>query len=138
MWEKGFRIITFAALYDAIYWGESFEIGVVDLDAIAQAYKTELDQDQKDKVIDLVNSFLSKKETFYEKLQKYTNSWDKTYDIVKATMCTALLELEEVGDLTTPEQKKKIVNKYVQIVQDMVGGNNPNLVYAIVGKLFGV
>jgi transcription termination factor NusB len=138
MWEKGFRTITFAALYDAIYWGDQFDSNVIDLNAMIEAYSLEMDDSSKGKVLDLVNLFLTKKDEFYEILQGYTTSWDKTYDIVKAVMCTALLELDEIRDMTTPEQKKKIVNKYVQIVQDMVGGNNPNLVYAIVGKLYGV
>lgn len=138
MWEKGFRIVVFAAIYDAIYWYEDPNKPEIDLDSIGESYSVVLTPEQKAKVNDLIQQFLDQKDDLYKRIAEYTDSWNKTYDLVKAAMCTSLLELPELSSDATREEKKKVVNKYVQIVQDMVGGNNPNLVYAIVGKIYGV
>lgn len=154
MWEKNFRIVTFAAIYEAIYWAHEEgnthdsidnhttatqqQRSHIDIEAIAESYSITLNEEDIAKMLELVEKFQNKQDQLYSVLEQYTTAWNKTYDLVKAIMCTALIELEELSPTLSPEQKKLIVNKYVRIAQDMIGGNNPNLVFAIIGKIYGV
>jgi transcription termination factor NusB len=141
MWEKNFRIVTFAAVYEAIYGinnDHSVSVDMESIAAIAESYEIELTQADSDRVMILVKSFQDNKTALYDQLEQYSTSWSKTYDLVKAIMCTALLEYEEIKGVIADEDKKKVVNKYVQIAQEMIGGKNPSLVFAIVGKIYGI
>jgi len=138
MWSKGLRVVPFAAIYEAIYWADQFSLDIFDLDEVQASYNVELEDKEKAKVLESIKKFQDNKEKYFATISQHTSNWEKTYDLIKAVMSTSLIEYDDIKDTTTTEQRKKIVNKYVQIAQDMVGGNNPNLVFAIVGRMFGV
>jgi hypothetical protein len=88
MWEKGFRTVTFAAIYDVIYWGEKFDIQVIDIEAISQSYSAEITPEQKELILALVMKFVAEQGEIYQKIEEHTTSWAKTYDLIKAIMST--------------------------------------------------
>jgi transcription termination factor NusB len=133
MWDKSVRVLVFTAIYEDLFWaGEgvvSFDLDwelVADLNGIN-------DQELIHQAKQYYLKFKDSRDAFEVRIKPFMQSWQKTFDIVKAVLYTAVLELDGAG--SNYDGKDKIIGKYIHLTQDMVGGKNPALVHAVLSKL---
>jgi transcription termination factor NusB len=136
MWSKSFRYTLFTGIYQHLFWKNEFGLDQLDVDwsvitAISQEVLTQNEQVQ---AIQIFDTYLENREVYESILKPLLNSWDKTFDIVKAALFTGVLELIDIQN-EPQEILEKSVGKYIHLTQDMIGGKNPALVHAVLSKV---
>jgi transcription termination factor NusB len=131
MWSKNFRKCIIGSVYQNLFW-ESFNNSQYKPD-----WENLLDQNKDDDTIILKDDlssvyslFISKKDTYINKITKYVNKWDKTFDLIKACLIVFLIENE-----LNIDKNSKLVGHYIKFAQDFAGGENPALVHAVISKV---
>lgn len=131
MWSKNFRKCIIGAVYQNLFW-ESFNNSEYKAEwsmLLAEHHKEDDHFDETDLQL-VYDTFLSKKVSYIERITKYVNKWDKTFDLVKASLIVFLIEHDQNTD---PENK--LVGHYIKFAQDFAGGENPALVHAVISKV---
>jgi transcription termination factor NusB len=132
VWDKSVRQILFTVIYEYLFWGQNFDDSQIDWDLIYTLNKFEYEE-AIDEAQDLFKKFLETEQELEDGVKPYMQNWDKTFDIVRAVLFTAQMEL--ASNYLTIEEKEKIVGKYIHLTQDMIGGKNPALVHAVLSKI---
>jgi transcription termination factor NusB len=134
MWSNPTRKILIGSIYEYLFWSNlgSKKIPEVDWTQLIDLYNTESFPLAEKELNSLYEKFLEKSETYIHIIQEHFDNWSKTYDIVKAILIVFVLELED----TNLASEKSIINKYLKITQELVGGQNPNLVHAVALKIY--
>ena len=136
MWDKNFRLVIISAIYQN-FIEESIDIhDLIDWQFISDQCKLDCNNDFSS-LETMYTIFLSRKAGLVNSIETLLPHWDRTFDIVKAILLSCLLEVEAVNCIEDND-KKKIISKHVNIAQEIVGGENPSLVYAVLRKLLAV
>lgn len=69
-------------------------------------------------------------------LSKYAKCWEQTFPIIKACLCTFLLEKRDIREQIEqqPSVFNKLVSAYIRLTQRYISSKNVSLVHAIVSK----
>lgn len=131
MWSKNFRKCIIASVYQNLFW-DSFNGSQYTLDwtGLINENKTENIEFTEKDLFKIYTIFLSNKENYINKITKYVNKWDKTFDIIKACLIVFLLEHE-----LNQDNDARLVGHYIKFAQDFAGGENPALVHAVISKM---
>lgn len=138
MWTKNFRICLFNAVYQELFsenlpdfsssldWDPIFEL--VTSSSAELPNQADLNRSLED--------LKQNRSQFETTLRKYLQSWHKTYRIVRAILLCFLQEVTEAKRANaTSTDFRQIMSKYTRLTQDYVGGDNTDLVYAIINHI---
>ncbi len=139
MWEKNFRVALFTAVYQKLFQSDFVDAGIAwNWEIVLNNLKVE-EASKMPKVQDLscrLEDLGTNQEKYQNLLQKYLQSWDRTYDIVKAILLTYLQELSEMKESGSLEvNSNEIVSKYIRLTQEYIGGENTALVHAVASNI---
>lgn len=131
MWSKNFRKCIIGVVYQNLFW-ESFNNSeyVPDWPILLAQHHNDEDTFNESDLQSIYSTFLSQKSYYIERITKYVNKWDKTFDLIKACLIVFLIEHDQNTD---PENK--LVGHYIKFAQDFAGGENPALVHAVISKV---
>lgn len=137
MWTKVFRKALISVVYQDIFSIsiEGLNKNDFDLDLVISEYSTQDTPILIDEIKEVLDFYNQDNNYYSEIVKKYLNKWDKTYDLIKATLVVFTLELLYAKEHNIYIQGN-LVGKYVRLAQDFVGGDNPGLVHAVASKIF--
>jgi transcription termination factor NusB len=135
VWEKPFRYLVFAAIYQLLFWREQgVENLKLDWEMIQEVSKTEVKVDiiALEKIIE---AFRANEIAYTNTLEQYLKTWSKTYPVVKACFFCFMLEHDSLIKQGENEIAKTIVSKYIRLGEDLIGGQNVSLIHAVLSKI---
>ena len=135
LWTKAFRRSFISAVYVDIF-ADSVE-GLSkepEWSVIVSEFSTEEDTLKQVEVIEIFEYYQAHREESLALIRKYMNSWDKTYDLIKACLVCLVVEIKYLQRTDRPVPAN-LVGKYIRLAQDFAGGDNPGLVHAVGSKI---
>ncbi len=133
MWSNSTRKVLISAVYEYLFW-EKLEVRndfEVEWDSLFNEHNKDNESISIAELSALLDNFITNKDSYCTKIQKYINDWSKTYDLIKAVLITLVIELE----IANPQEPEKLISKYIRISQNLVGGENPSLVHAVSSRI---
>lgn len=133
MWEKKYRQAVFTGIYQILFWREQGIPMDIDLEYIFEQI------DSKNIVADttelnfILDTFLQNESEYNIILEKYLKKQDQTFPVVLAILYTYMVEIQY--KLYIEPEKTKVISHYIRLTENLIGGQNVNLVHAILIKL---
>lgn len=135
MWSKSIRTVLVILIYNEIFLLDYPQLIEKQISAIAREYKLELSEQDTASINIYFDRYQNNKIELESIISSFITSWNKTFDLIKAMLFAAVIELQlslnTDGQFEDPELLKTIVSKYIHLSQDIVGGNNPGLIHAV-------
>ena len=135
LWTKAFRRSLISALYVDIF-ADSVE-GLPkepNWTVIVSEFSTDQETLRQVEVIEMFEYYQAHRIEFLDLVKKYMNSWNKTYDLIKACLVALVIEIKYL-QRTDRAVPANLVGKYIRLAQDFAGGDNPGLVHAVGSKI---
>ena len=135
LWTKAFRRSLISALYVDIF-ADSVE-GLPkepNWAVIVSEFSTDQETLRQVEVIEMFEYYQAHRIEFLDLVKKYMNSWNKTYDLIKACLVALVIEIKYL-QRTDRAVPANLVGKYIRLAQDFAGGDNPGLVHAVGSKI---
>lgn len=133
MWEKNYRQAVFTGIYQIIFWREQGISMDIDLEYILEQINSKNIVTNKTELNFALDIFLQNESEYNIILEKYLKKRDKTFLLVLAILYTYMVETQH--KIYTESEKTKIVSHYIRLTENLIGGQNVNLVHAILIKL---
>ena len=135
LWTKAFRRSLISALYVDIF-ADSVE-GLPkepNWTVIVSEFSTDQETLRQVEVIEMFEYYQAHRIESLDLVKKYMNSWNKTYDLIKACLVALVIEIKYL-QRTDRAVPANLVGKYIRLAQDFAGGDNPGLVHAVGSKI---